>query len=279
MDIQKKTQRLFEDLDLSFIRVPVLAYHHVTEDGSNHDSSGCSITKSQFKQQMRFLYDRGYQSLDLMGLLESPLQGSSYQKKAFSLTFDDGFSDFCTNAFPILRYYGFNATVFLVTDFLGRQSAWDGEKGTHMLTWENIDNLSASGISFGSHTCTHPYLLQLSDEEIWHEFTASKKCLEEKLRSKISFIAYPFGESSPKIQQMAKDAGYTAAFGVMTGKPGRFNWWRSECGAQDTLQTFSFKLTWLYSFFQKTRGWVREETPPGRILRKIKHRWLMHSGH
>ncbi len=277
MNIQKKTQYLFEDLDLFFTRVPVLVYHHVTADGSTQDSSGCSITVSQFEQQMRFLYNRGYQSLTLMELLDPLLQGAPHQKKAFALTFDDGFSDFYTHAHPILRCYGFNATVFLVTDLLGRQSDWDGEKGACMLTWENIDKLSANGISFGSHTCTHPYLHQLSDEQVWHELSTSKKCLEEKLHSEISFIAYPFGESSPKIRRMAKDVGYKAAFGVMTGKPGRYNWWRSECGSRDTLRTFSFKLTWLYSFFQKTRGWVREETPLGRFLRKIKHKWLLSS--
>jgi len=271
MNINNRAREILENIDLLSAYVPILAYHHVIKDNCINNISNISVSQNQFDRQMRFLYEYGYKCLDLNEIFYNFPQESFREKKAFVLTFDDGFDDFYTIAYPVLRNYGFTATVFLVTDLLGGCSKWEGEDGARMLTWDQINNLSTNGISFGSHSCTHPSLLRISDEQIRYELSASKECIEKELHKKISFFTYPFGESNQKIQQMVNDAGYQGALGVITGKPSRYNRWRSECGAQDTLQTFNFKLSWTYLFFQKLRGWLREETMLGRVLRKIKY--------
>ncbi|MBM4401303.1 MAG: polysaccharide deacetylase family protein [Crenarchaeota archaeon] len=82
-----------------------------------------------------------------------------------------------------------------------------------MLTWEQIQTLYKQGISFGSHTCTHPRLSRLSQDQSWHELIASKECLETRLNKEIPLIGYPHGDFNSAVQRMAMAAGYKAACG------------------------------------------------------------------
>lgn len=234
----------------------------------------CVMPLDRFEQQMEYLHTNGYHCLSLPEIFDHSVDSFPREKCLFTLTFDDGFDDFFTWAYPVLHKYGFTATVFLVVDALNGCSNWDGDEGSRMLTWECIRELGSNGISFGSHTCTHAHLPFLSEDDIWQEIYASRDTLEMKLGNECTLFAYPFGESTPKIRRLVRSAGYKAAFGVMTGRPGTYNWWRSECTPQDTPADFSFKLTWSHNFIQKTRGWLREETLVGRFLRKMKYRWL-----
>jgi peptidoglycan/xylan/chitin deacetylase (PgdA/CDA1 family) len=98
------------------------------------------------------------------------------------LTFDDGYLDFYTHAFPILRQYGFPATVFLPTDYIDGSKT--GLRGKKHLTRDLVQELFESGIDFGSHTCTHPQLHELSPDEIELEVRKSKETIEQILNSK-----------------------------------------------------------------------------------------------
>jgi peptidoglycan/xylan/chitin deacetylase (PgdA/CDA1 family) len=92
------------------------------------------------------------------------------------LTFDDGYLDFYTRAFPVLRQYSFTATVFLPTSYVG--SSKPGLRGKKHLTWDMIKELSQSSIDFGSHTCSHSQLYKLSLDEIKSELQKSKETIE-----------------------------------------------------------------------------------------------------
>jgi peptidoglycan/xylan/chitin deacetylase (PgdA/CDA1 family) len=248
----------------------ILAYHQVTGADSPKDPAGLAMSAGQFAFQMRYLFNHGYRCLSLMEILR-PLENKSLQRKrTFVLTFDDGYEDFLTQAYPILRRHGFTATVFLVTDRVGECSDWQGEAGTPLLSWEQVKALHRDGVSFGSHTCTHPQLTRLPSEHVWHELCASKECLEARLGQEVKLLAYPYGESSGEIQRMAMQAGYRIACGVDTGRSGRFNLWRCTCHGNDSLLTFALRLTPWYHF----RTWLREETSVGQFLRQVKRRWL-----
>jgi peptidoglycan/xylan/chitin deacetylase (PgdA/CDA1 family) len=131
----------------------ILAYHQVTGADSPKDPAGLAMSAGQFAFQMRYLFSHGYRCLSLMEILR-PLENKSLQRKrTFVLTFDDGYEDFLTQAYPILRRHGFTATVFLVTDRVGECSDWQGEAGTPLLSWEQVKALHRDGVSFGSHTC------------------------------------------------------------------------------------------------------------------------------
>lgn len=255
---------------MSLADTPILLYHQITRAAPPKDPRRVAVSVSDFERQMRYLYDHGYRCLSLMELLRPSRNKQPRQKKTFALTFDDGYEDFFTQAYPILRRYGFTAAVLLVTDRVGEQNDWDGEAGTPLLTWEQVEALHEDGISFGSHTCTHPRLTRLSNGQIWHELMASKERLEARLGQEIQLLAYPYGESNREIQRMAMAAGYTAACGVDRGSSGRFNLWRRLCYTDDSLLTFILKLTPWYRY----PGWLREETIVGQFLRVVKHRWF-----
>jgi peptidoglycan/xylan/chitin deacetylase (PgdA/CDA1 family) len=217
---------------------------------------------------MRYLHQHGYVCLLLTDLFRHPDNGRSRRRKTFAPTFDDSREDFFTLAYPILRDYGFTATVFVVTNWTCGQSDLEREgKGQH-LTWEQIEALQQSGISFGSYTCTHSRLPGLSHEEIQHELTASKECLEARLDEEIQYLAYPHSESTCEIQKMAEGAGYTAAFCGSHGRSSRFNMWRRACRRNDTLLTFVLRLNRWYHYPE----YIREETAVGRFFHKIKRR-------
>jgi hypothetical protein len=106
------------------------------------------------------------------------------------LTFDDGYRDFYTHAFPVLRQCGFAATVFLPTDFIG-----NGRPGLcckEHLIWEEVRELAGQGITFGSHTHTHPQLKGLSRSAIVQELRRSRNIIEDKLGSAVTEFSYPY---------------------------------------------------------------------------------------
>jgi len=110
----------------------------------------------------------------------SPANGrETMSSRCVVLTFDDGYADFYTHAFPVLQRYGFTATVFLPTDYIG--NGRPGLRGKEHLTWQQVRELHAQGVTFGSHTCSHPQLHDLRPEEIEHELSASKQAIETEL--------------------------------------------------------------------------------------------------
>jgi peptidoglycan/xylan/chitin deacetylase (PgdA/CDA1 family) len=264
--------KVFFNESLSSTYTPILAYHNITSDNALITHSDYALTESQFESQIRFLYDHGYSCLNLIDLFRSSNTEVAKQKKAFVLTFDDGFEDFYSQAYPILRRYRFNATVFLVTDLIRKGNDYNDEMGLPGMTWEQIKALSAEGFSFGSHTCSHSRLPDLNDEQIRNELIASKESLQAGLGKEVLYLAYPYGESNPAIRKIAMHAGYQAACGVNTGEPGRFNLWRTEIQSKDSMRSFIFKLTRWCSYYIKLRGWVRESTAIGRYLRRVKIR-------
>lgn len=249
---------------------PILAYHQVVSDTAFARRSPYIMPVSQFELQMKYLHDTGYRCLTLMEFLQSKGLRSRSQDKGFVLTFDDGYENFLTTAYPILRRYGFTATVFLVANFIGKTNHWDKKTKAPLLTWEQIKELHDAGVFFGSHTSSHPHLPELSNEQIKHELANSKKHLEYILGQEISFLAYPYGESSGAVRKIAMQTGYFAACGVITGQRGRYNLWRRPCESQDSLLIFGFKLTRWYLYFLRLLRWAREDTFVGDHLRKIR---------
>jgi len=259
------------------VGVPILTYHQIVGNKSlSLKQSAYLMPVSQFERQMRYLHDSRYRCISLKEVLHDQPYRFTPAEKAFVLTFDDGYENFLTNAYPILHRYGFTATVFLVAGHIGKTNSWDGQWNTRLLTRKQIAELYNAGISFGSHTSSHPHLPNLSREQIIEELAGSKKHLESTLRQKILFLAYPYGESNHLIRDLAKQAGYMAACGVVTGKSGRYNLWRRPCESQDNHLMFRFKLTPGYYRLLQLLRWFREDNIAGLYLREIKHHRSFH---
>lgn len=197
-------------------RVPIITYHSIDDSGSV-----VSTSPAAFQRQMKYLSNAGYTSLPLRELVSSLKEGRTLPSKPVVLTFDDGFKNFYTHAFPVLSEYGFSATVFLVTDFCGRHNDWDGNPPklprSELLSWPEIKVLNDAGIEFGSHTKTHPDLTKLTPAEAEAEIVESKAAIDDALSSETVTFAYPFGRHNAFIRGLAA-SNFDASCSVELGK-------------------------------------------------------------
>ncbi len=208
----KNTQ---QDMDVWADWPLILAYHSVSEERKD----GLAVRPADFERQMRWLASHGYRSITLAEHLRRPARRG---EKVVIITFDDGYADTYTQAFPILRRYGFTAVVFLVTSYVGREHVfwWDEEKVNvygrrslyYPLTWEQAGELLDCGMELGSHTSTHPpALTRLEPGRCWDEIAASKLRLERQLGVEVSSFCYPRGDLDPAVVKMVEAAGYRGA--------------------------------------------------------------------
>ena len=177
---------------------PVLMYHSVAPDRKN----ALTVSPETFERQMAFLKSNGYRVLTLEEAARM-IAGRRSGGKALAITFDDGNEDNYTFAFPVLRKYGFPATVFLIFERVGSPG---------FLTWDEIRRMEASGlVTFGSHTVHHIPLAGLEAGKLAEEVAGSKKLLEEKLGAKVGLFSYPVGNFDARARAAVVDAGYRAA--------------------------------------------------------------------
>ncbi len=197
------------------MKVPVLMYHKI----SPGKKEKYRISPERFVSQMEYLSKKGYQTIspdDLLGFVQG---GRTLPERSVLITFDDGYKDNFTYAYPTLKKYKFKATIFLVTQYIGKKNGWsDGSE--EILSWEEIEEMKGEGFSFGSHTHTHPNLLELPQDKVLSEIEDSKRILEERLGEAISFFAYPYGKFNSEIKEIVKEAGYLGAFSTLPGKNG-----------------------------------------------------------
>lgn len=184
--------------------VPILMYHSIADEDETNVSSyyRTATHPNVFAEQMRFLHDSGYSTMGVTEALDGIRFNSRAMSKAVVITFDDGFQNFYSEAFPILRRFGFTATVYLPTDHIGKIAR--RFKGKDCLTWSEIRELQKQGISFGSHTMSHPRLYGLPWDTINREVFGSKLTIEQELGTSITSFAYPY--AFPQADQPFKTA-------------------------------------------------------------------------
>lgn len=191
-------------------RLPILMYHRVAPTGAA-STARYRITPEQFEEQLRYLRNEGYYSIHLEDWFYAMKRKMPLPGKAVILTFDDGYLDFKTYAWQLLKQYGFLATVFLVTDNIGNSNSWDSAYGEELplLGWEDIRQLQSEGVEFGSHTASHPYLTSLSPAEIVREGVLSRAALSGELGKTVKTFAYPYGDVDEFVQRLIGACGYT----------------------------------------------------------------------
>ena len=185
-------------------KVLVLNYHK--DDNMN---ISLSVLPEDFDRQMRYLSDHGYHTITPDDLYDSLEGQKELPENPVLITFDDGYRDNYDNAYPILRKYGFKATIFVITSFLGTQPNY--------ITWDQAREMDANGISIQSHTVDHKSMTDLTDDQLRYELVESKKKAEQELGHPVEFMAYPTGTYNLHIAQMVKEAGYKAAFTIKYG--------------------------------------------------------------
>lgn len=185
--------------------IPVLTYHSV----GNTNGNELVISPELLDKEMQWLKDNGYTTLTLAEAYSFFSENKPVPKKSVVLTFDDGYVDNYTLMYPILKKYGFKATIFVITNTVDNSSGY--------LTSAQLKELESNGISIESHTVYHSKLETLSNQNQLEEMKNSKLFLEGLLNKKVDYIAYPFGSYNDVTLQAAKEAGYTMAFSMDRG--------------------------------------------------------------
>jgi peptidoglycan/xylan/chitin deacetylase (PgdA/CDA1 family) len=206
--------------------IPILMYHSISASlaSSQHPYFGTITTPEALDKQIRFLRENGYLGISLEQAVSDVQSGRQNSDKRVVITFDDGFEDFYTEAFPILSRYGYGATVFLPTKYIG--DSGQRFNGVTCLNWSQVRELKRAGIQFGSHTVTHPQLRTLTMPEVGYELQSSRWTIEDKLGSKVESFSYPYAfpeaevNFTRKLRESLLESGYTNGVSTMVGTVG-----------------------------------------------------------
>jgi peptidoglycan/xylan/chitin deacetylase (PgdA/CDA1 family) len=187
-------------------------YHHVVDPGSDANAirRDLSVSPANFEAQLRYLTEHGYQAITLKDLIMHLQLGRPLPPKPVVLTFDDGFKDQYTSAYPLLKRHGLVATFFVITCFV------DEGREEHM-SWTDIEVLHANGMEIGSHSYTHPSLRGKSFDYIVWQVLGSKEAIEARTHEPVRFFSYPSGQYDQLVVDVLRSAGYWGAVTVEAG--------------------------------------------------------------
>ncbi len=181
--------------------VPILTYHSIDDS-----RSVISISPATFKMQMKYLAECGYQSLSFSEAVVFLREKKPFPEKAFVATFDDGYENNYTGAFPVLQQFGFKGTIFLISDYCGK--TWSGDASSleprSLLSWAEIKEMHRHGIEFGAHTLTHPDLTLIPVAQAERETRQSKAEIQERLGAEVTTFAYPYGKYSSEVKKIVQ---------------------------------------------------------------------------
>ncbi len=209
-------------------RVPVLMYHSISANlfGMSHPYYHIHTLPEVFSQQMRWLRHEGYRAIDLHEAWAG-LEAGTDLSKTVVITFDDGYRDFYTDGFDVMKQCGFSATIFLATGRIQNTPA--RIEGADYLTWKEVRELHSEGIRFGSHTVTHPDLRSLGPDQLEYELGRSKEIIEQNLGGPIASFSYPFAFPEEDecftrfLEDLMENLGYEVGVSTILGRAGRRN--------------------------------------------------------
>jgi peptidoglycan/xylan/chitin deacetylase (PgdA/CDA1 family) len=221
-------------------------------------------------------------------LLDYRSKEKALPPKSVIITFDDGYADNYINAFPILVRHNFKATIFLVTDYIGSPRTFDWLQLDEQpllnhqednASWlpldrQNIIDMQARGISFGSHTRTHCSLDKIEEQQARDEIENSKMCLEQILSRPVVFFSYPFNRMNEKIKGLVKEAGYeiaVAGTGANTLKSDFYKLKRIEIDRGDSPGKFARKINGAYD-------WLEYPISVKRLINKLRSKIRISQG-
>lgn len=186
--------------------IPILMYHSIDKeiDPVTGKLNELRVPKEVFREQMKYLKENGYITLTMSEVYDFFQNSKGVPEKSIVITFDDGYLDNYTNAYPILKEFGFNATVFIISGLVDKDKAY--------MTSEQLKEMELNGIEMQAHTANHPQLSTLDYENQMREIKDSKIFLENLLNKKIEYIAYPYGNYNENTLKIVKELEFKAAY-------------------------------------------------------------------
>jgi peptidoglycan/xylan/chitin deacetylase (PgdA/CDA1 family) len=171
------------------LRVPILMYHHISSAPPAPSQAGLTITDPDFAAQLAYLKGHGYHAVLLVDLFNALYDDRPLPPHPVVLTFDDGYLDAYTDAFPLLRRYGMVGEFNIITGFVGKTIGLN-----RYMTWSEIVAMAGAGMEMESHTIDHQDLGIFTAPQDAYELRFSRAVLAAHLHRAVQFLAYPSGE-------------------------------------------------------------------------------------
>jgi peptidoglycan/xylan/chitin deacetylase (PgdA/CDA1 family) len=219
------------------LTVPILVYHYVLNVRPSPDNVllfNLSISPALFAQQMALLHIEGATPISPAMLIDALEGKRGLPPHPVVLTFDDGYADFATAAAPVLLKYGFVATDYVVSGFIGHSG---------YMSATQVKQMDAKGLVIGSHTVHHVDLATATPGVARAEIVGGKAALEQLLGHPVLDFAYPYGGFDSAVEQIVRDAGFRDAVTTMGGDTqtliGAFELLRMHVGGAASLDEFA----------------------------------------
>ncbi|MBI5352124.1 MAG: polysaccharide deacetylase family protein [Chloroflexi bacterium] len=216
--------------------VPILLFHRIDVSPTGNEYY---VTPEMFDEEMQLLSDWGYSTITTELLIKAINEGADLPAHPVLITFDDGHLDNYTNAYPIMKKYGFTGVLYIVANYMGAED---------YLNADQIIEMASAGWEVGSHSVNHLDLTKLDPEQQRYEIIESRSILESRLGVPVLTIAYPFGLSNSSVVDYTVHGGYVGAMGLgMTYNQGSFNLFalqRREIKGYYDILKFADLLPW-----------------------------------
>ncbi|MFA6526215.1 MAG: polysaccharide deacetylase family protein [Candidatus Buchananbacteria bacterium] len=225
-----------DDIGQRKVDVPVLMYHYIEAAGST-TLPWLYEPPEIFEKQLKTLYNKCYNSIFVSDLGKSIADGSQLPVKSIALTFDDGYEDMYTNAFPLLKKYDMKGTMYIIVNALDKPG---------YLTKEQVKEMADSGyVEIAAHTLNHPDLRHKDWQVANYEIGGSKRELENIIGKPVTDFAYPYGFFTVRDEEICRQAGYLTCASTYPGQvqtyAERFSLYRLRPG----FRVGSALLSWL----------------------------------
>lgn len=223
--------------------VAVLMFHSVNNGGpAAEDEAGVVITPERFSKHISYLKGKGYEFIHSEQLSE--LLGSSPQNpeagRKILLTFDDGYRDNYTNAYPVLKREKVKALINIVV-YYTEPLEKDSHVAERYLSWDHIKEMHESGIiQVGSHSYrSHAYVQlekkrgpalagrkringvletpQAFRERVKDDLEKSFRIIKKRTGESPAVIAFPYGSAAPEAKEIACELGFKVQMGIKPG--------------------------------------------------------------
>ena len=192
--------------------VPILSYHRFGTGGGK-----MVMSPANFAAQLDWLARNDYRVIPLARLAGYLAGQEALPRRAVVITIDDGYESAHRHALPLLRKYGFPATLFVYTDFVGAGDA---------LSWAQLQELAASGlVDVQAHSKSHRDLIERTAGEgdqqyrqgVESEVRTPRELLERRLQVQVRHYAYPYGDANEMVLDALSRNQYQLAVTVNPG--------------------------------------------------------------
>ncbi|RYD59117.1 MAG: polysaccharide deacetylase family protein [Sphingobacteriales bacterium] len=230
--------------------IPVLMYHALCADEAFvANKNTVAISVKAFRKQMAWLHSNGYKAINLQEA-NSILKGNIADRGKYCiLTFDDGYYSWYKYANDILAGYGFKATMFLSTAYVGELYDIPDfvlDDNDRPLTWQEVNQMSRNGWSVEAHGHYHHRWDTMSIDDLENDIQTCKELIEQNTGKRTTSVAYPYGSYNTQTLQLVKQMGFEAACtvhdGLLTSPAGNLRLPRIEINSSDTIASFQNKV-------------------------------------